>query len=75
MGIYYTEKRSENYKIKIKMIRIYTHSAVRNAFLKSAVKQLTTLSHSVMKCTGILEFEAGLLASRRHLAQNWHTDN
>lgn len=45
------------------MIRIYTHSAVRNAFLKSAVKQLTTLSHLVIKCMFILEFEAGLVAA------------
>lgn len=56
-------ERSENYKIKNKMIRIYTHSTVRNVFLKSAVKQLTTLPHPVMKCTCILEFEAGLIAA------------
>lgn len=57
------------------MIRIYTHSAVRNAFLKRAVKQLTTLPHLVIKCMCILEFEAGLVAVEDILLRIGSTDN
>lgn len=57
------------------MIGIYPHSAVRNAFLKSKVKQLTTLPHPVIKCMCILEFEAGLLAAEDILLRIGSTDN
>ena len=56
-------KRSGNYRAKNKMIRSYTHSDVRNAFLKSATKQLTVLPQPVKKCVCILEFEAGLITA------------
>lgn len=43
------------------MIKSYTHLDVRNAFLKSTAKQLTTLPHPVINCACILEFETGLI--------------
>lgn len=57
-------KRSGNYKAKSKMIKSYTHLDVRNAFVKCAAKQLTTLPRPVIKCACIWNLKQGSLQQK-----------